>query len=99
VLRHRFAEIGVYFMDEPEAALSFRSSLGLIALLDVLRSEGSQVVVATHSPVLASLPGATLLELGEWGMRPATYDELELVRDWRGFLEAPQRWLRHLIEE
>jgi predicted ATPase len=99
VLRHRFAKIGVYFMDEPEAALSFRSSLGLIALLDVLRSEGSQVVVATHSPVLASLPGATLLELGEWGMRPATYDELELVRDWRGFLEAPQRWLRHLIEE
>jgi predicted ATPase len=99
VLRHRFAEIGVYFMDEPEAALSFRSSLGLIALLDVLRREGSQVVVATHSPVLASLPGATLLELGEWGMRPTTYDELELVRDWRGFLEAPRRWLRHLVEE
>jgi predicted ATPase len=97
VLRQRFAELGVYFLDEPEAALSFRSCLGLIALLDLLRREGSQVVLATHSPLLASLPGATLLELGEWGMRQTTYDDLELVRDWRGFLEAPRRWLRHLV--
>lgn len=66
VLRHRFADIGVYFMDEPEAALSFRSCLGLLALLDVMRREGSQVVVATHSPLLASLPDSTLLELGDW---------------------------------
>jgi predicted ATPase len=99
VLRHRFNEIGVYFLDEPEAALSFRSVLGLIALLDLLRQEGSQVVVATHSPVLTSLPAATLLELGDWGMRPATYDELEVVRDWREFLESPRRWLRHLVHE
>jgi predicted ATPase len=88
----------VYFLDEPEAALSFRSCLGLIALLDLLRREGSQVVLATHSPLLASLPGATLLEVGEWGMRQTTYDDLELVRDWRGFLEEPGRWLRHLVQ-
>jgi predicted ATPase len=35
-----------------------------------MRAEGSQVVVATHSPLVASLPGATLLELGDWGIRP-----------------------------
>lgn len=98
VLRHRFADRGVYFLDEPEAALSFRSCLGLIALLDLMRREGSQVVVATHSPVLASLPGATLLEVGDWGMRETGYDDLELVRDWRGFLDAPGRWLRHLTD-
>jgi predicted ATPase len=98
VLRHRFDQIGVYFLDEPEAALSFRSCLGLVALLDVLRAEGSQVMVATHSPVIASLPGATLLELGDWGMREADYDELELVRDYREFLAAPGRWLRHLVD-
>lgn len=67
VLRHRFTDPGVYFLDEPEAALSFRSCLGLISLLDVMRAEGSQVVCATHSPLLVSLPGATLLEVGERG--------------------------------
>jgi predicted ATPase len=51
------------------------------------------------SPALAALPEATLLEVGEWGLRQAAYDDLELVRDWRGFLDAPQRWLRYLLDE
>jgi predicted ATPase len=97
VLRHRFGEVGVYFMDEPEAALSFRSCLALIALLDEMRAEGSQVIVATHSPLLVALPGAALLELGEWGIRPAVYDELELVQSWRTFLGEPGAYLRHLL--
>lgn len=99
VLRHRFAEIGMYFLDEPESALSFQSCLGLLSLLDLMRREGSQVVVATHSPLLASLPDATVLEVGEWGIRPAAYDDLELVQNWRGFLAAPPRWLRHLLDD
>jgi predicted ATPase len=99
VLRLRFAEVGVYFMDEPEAALSFSSCLGLVSLLDQMRREGSQVIVATHSPLLMSLPGATLLEVGEWGIRRVeSYDEVELVRSWRDFLAAPGRYLRHLID-
>ena len=100
VLRHRFADAGVYFMDEPEAALSFTSCLGLVALLRDLAREGSQVLVATHSPLLIALPGATLLELGEWGIRRAAgYDDLELVQLWRGYLEAPSRYLRHLLAD
>ena len=64
-----------------------------------MRREGSQVIVATHSPLLASLPEATLLEVGGWGIRRVeSYDELELVRSWRGFLEAPGRYLRHLVD-
>jgi len=98
VLRHRFADRGVYFLDEPESALSFRSSLALLLVLDVLKQEGSQVVMATHSPLLAALPGATTLELGAWGIRPVPWEELELVHTWRDFLAAPQRYLRHLLE-
>ena len=99
VLRHRFSEVGVYFMDEPEAALSFRSCLGLVALLDIMRHEGSQVIVATHSPLLISLPAATLLEVGDWGIRRIdAYDDVELVRSWRGFLDGPERYLRHLVD-
>jgi predicted ATPase len=100
VLRHRFAEPGVYFLDEPEAALSFRSCLGLVSLLGTMRAEGSQVIVATHSPLLVSLPGATLLELGDHGMRRVeAYDDLTLVQDWRAFLATPARYLRHLLDE
>ncbi len=99
VLRHKFTDVGVYFLDEPEAALSFRATLGLLSLLDVMRREGSQVVVATHSPLLVTLPHATLLELGEWGIRrAASHDELDLVQTWRSYLDAPERYLRHLLD-
>jgi predicted ATPase len=98
ILRHRFSDRGVYFLDEPESALSFQSSLALLVVLDALRQEGSQAVVATHSPVIAALPGATTIELGEWGMRPVAWEDLDLVQSWRGFLTAPQRWLRHLLD-
>ena len=59
----------------------------------------SFLVVATHSPLLVALPGAALLELGEWGIRRAAYDELELVQSWRTFLDGPGAYLRHLLAE
>jgi len=99
LLRSRFAGYGFFLLDEPESALSFRSCLALVALLDDLRREGAQVLCATHSPLLASLPGATLLELDGAGFSEKAYEELDLVRDWRGFLSAPGRYLRHLLEE
>ena len=100
VMKHRFDEVGVYFLDEPESALSFRSCLGLVKLMDIMRREGSQLVVATHSPLLVSLPGATLLELGEHGVRTVErYEDLALVQHWRNFLSEPQRYLRHLLSE
>ena len=99
VLRHRFVDVGVYFLDEPESALSFQSCLGLVSLLATMRREGSQVIVATHSPLLVSLPGATLLEIGEDGIRRVEkYDDLALVKSWRHFLSAPEQFLRHLID-
>jgi predicted ATPase len=99
VLRHRFTDRGVYFLDEPESALSFQSSLALLVVLDALRQEGSQVIMATHSPLLAALPGATAIEVGEWGMRTRPWAELDLVGSWTDFLNAPQRWLRHLLAD
>jgi predicted ATPase len=57
---------------------------------------GSQVVLATHSPLLAAFPGARVLELGDDGAAPRRWAELDLVQDWRDFMAAPERWLRHL---
>ena len=96
VLKTRVVDRGLYLFDEPEAALSFTSCLGLIALLTTLPGEGSQAIVATHSPLIAATPGATLIELGEWGMRKAPFEKLELVRSWRDFLASPERYVKYL---
>jgi predicted ATPase len=99
VLRTRFDSPGLYCLDEPEAALSFSSTLGLVATLDDVVRGGGQVLCATHSPVLAAMPGATILEVGEWGLRRTTWADLELVQHWRAYLEMPQRYLRHVLDQ
>ena len=99
ILRTRVNQEGFYLMDEPDAPLSFVASLGLAALLYDLAAGGSQVVVATHSPVLAAVPGATIFELGDWGIRPARWEELEVVQSWQTFLGSPERFLHYLFTD
>jgi len=97
ILRTRVNRAGLYLMDEPDAPLSFTASLGLLALLHDLIQAGSQVIVATHSPIIAAVPGARILELGDWGIRPARWDELDIVSAWRRFLADPESYLRYLL--
>ena len=99
ILRTRFDSPGLYCLDEPEAALSFSSSLALVGVLLDLAANGGQVLCATHSPIVASTPGARILELGPWGMRETAWSELELVRHWRSYLDEPDRYLRHLAPD
>ena len=98
VLRTRFDSPGFYCLDEPEAALSFASTLALMGTLHDLVRDGGQVLCATHSPVLAAMPGARILEVGEWGLRESVWEELELVQHWRRYLDEPQRYLRHVLD-
>jgi predicted ATPase len=97
LLERKFRGYGFYLMDEPEAPLSFTSTLRLVAHLDHLRSTGAQIVVATHSPLLTALPGATVLELGPHGIRRAAWDDLDLVAHWRAFLARPASYLDPLL--
>ena len=104
LLESRFDDPGFYCLDEPEAALSFSSTLSLIAVLRRIADEGGQVLCATHSPVLAALPGARILEVGALGqaqgpgLRQVEWQDLELVQHWRSFLAAPDRYIRHLLD-
>lgn len=99
ILETRFNGAGFFCLDEPEAALSFTSTLALMATLHTLAEQGSQILCATHSPVLASLPGAKILEVGEWGLRESSWEDLELVQHWRRFMQQPNAYLRHLLQE
>ena len=68
-----------------------------MGVLTDLAAGGAQVLCATHSPLVASTPGARILELGDWGMRDvARWEDLELVQHWRAYLAEPHRYLRHL---
>ncbi|GAB3533307.1 AAA family ATPase [Arthrobacter tecti] len=93
----RFRGAGLWVLDEPESALSFSGCLALSGVLKQLLADGkSQVLLSTHSPLLAALPGARILEVGEWGLRERDWEDLDLVHNWREFLKAPQRYLRHV---
>lgn len=98
-LESRTTERGLWILDEPEAALSFRSCLRLLALLAGTVQSGSQVLMATHSPVLAALPGARVLELDDSGFTERPWQDLDLVRDWQAFFDDPARLLHHLLSD
>ncbi|MFJ8233070.1 ATP-binding cassette domain-containing protein [Streptomyces sp. NPDC094448] len=92
-----FGTPGFYLMDEPEAALSFSSCLQLVGLMHRLGESGAQVVCATHSPILASTPGADIIEVGEHGFHRTSWEDLELVDHWRRYLNNPAAYLRHIV--
>lgn len=94
VISGRFNQKGLYLLDEPEAALSFASQLVLMEKLQQLVANGSQVICATHSPILASLPGATLYELNDAGIAETAWEKLSLVEHWRRYLANPSFYLR-----
>jgi predicted ATPase len=98
-LRTRVNHPGFYLMDEPDATLSFTACLGLVALLYDLARAGSQAVITTHSPIVAAIPGASILELGDWGIRPARWEDLHLVSAWRRFLTEPASYFRHPLDD
>lgn len=97
VLRTRFASPALYCLDEPESALSFTACLALVGVLADVVAAGGQVLCATHSPLLAAMPGATVLELTEDGYAPVAWDGLALVDHWRRYLRDPHAYLRHLL--
>lgn len=96
VLEGRFNTMGLYLLDEPEAPFSFRSCLALISVLGELARGGSQVICATHSPLLTSLPGAQNLELSDQGISPRAWRDLELTQNWFRFLQDPDSYLKYL---
>lgn len=96
LFRSRFVPDGVYLLDEPEAALSPQSQLGFVAMMSEMVEQGGQFVIATHSPVLMSLPGAAIYSFDSAPLARVEYEALESVQLLRDFLQAPQRYLRRI---
>ncbi|MEZ5377649.1 MAG: AAA family ATPase [Acidimicrobiales bacterium] len=99
LIESRMSNDGLYFLDEPESALSFHGQLRLLAIMHDATEAGAQFVIATHSPVLMAFPHATIYEFGNDGAQQCSYDEIESVQLWRNFLDEPDRFFRHLLGE
>jgi len=91
---------GIYLLDEPEVALSPTRQMAFLRLLwDWQRSGRVQAIIATHSPILMSLPGALLLQLDGDRIRPVRPEETEHYRVMRLFLGNPEKALRELFRD
>ena len=91
-------EDGVYLLDEPEAALSPGRQLTFLSILyQLAHMKVAQFVIATHSPILLTLPGATIFSIEEGQLREVGYRETEHFKLTRDFLNAPERFHRHLF--
>ncbi len=95
---NRFAHGGFFVLDEPEAGLSFTAQLTLVGELAALAAhEHGQVLLATHSPIVAAVPGARILQLDGSGLTQMRWEELDLVDHDRLFLGRPDAYLHHLL--
>jgi predicted ATPase len=95
----RFRGNGLYILDEPEAALSPSRQLALLVRIHDLVQSGSQLIIATHSPLLLAYPGATLFSLDEQGVASVAYEETEHYAVTREFLMDHRRGIRNLFGE
>lgn len=78
---------GFIVLDEPESGLSYTSQLAVCEILGNLVKTGSQVLMATHSPIQAGIEGADIWQLDDGGLSPAQWQDLDIVRLHRRYLD------------
>ncbi len=89
---------GIYLLDEPESALSPTRQIELLRLFARLQeSARSQVIVATHSPILMAVPGATVLEITHRGLSPIRYQETTHFELYRTFVNDPEGFVAEAL--
>jgi predicted ATPase len=98
LVQNRLGGNGLYLFDEPEAALSPMRQMTLLSEIDRLVKSNSQLLIATHSPILMAYPGACILELSESGIHRVDYRQTEHYRTTREFLENPERMVHYLLD-
>ena len=84
---NRYRIKGIYFLDEPENALSPRRQIELLDLLEKVSAQGhAQFLLATHSPILMSMKGATILDFNGPRVERIDAADCDHIRVYREFL-------------
>ncbi len=97
LLNERFGGRGLYLLDEPEAALSPQRQLDALVRLHELVRQGSQFVMATHSPLLMAYPDAWVYRFDADGIQRVAVEDTAHHRVMREFMADPRAVLDRLL--
>jgi predicted ATPase len=97
LVKNRFTDHGLYILDEPEAALSPQRQLALLCLINQLVKEGSQFIIATHSPILISYRDGKILDLDQ-NFKEVKYEETEIYSLYKMYLDSPSEMQNRLFD-
>lgn len=86
---------GLYFMDEPDAALSVQNQLALMCKMMEMTKKNAQFIIATHSPILLGFPDAEILDFDGGSISPCVYEETESFLLTSAFLRDRGSFIRH----
>ncbi|WP_079508702.1 AAA family ATPase [Mesobacillus jeotgali] len=96
---HRFRGNGIYILDEPEAALSPLRQMSMLTRIHDLVRDNSQLIIATHSPIIMAYPDATIYEFSDEGIFERKLEETSHYRIMKQFFEDRSRMIHHLLSE
>lgn len=100
LMNERIGSDGIYLLDEPEAALSPQRQLALLAVLaDRLNAGTSQFIIATHSPILMTIPGAEILLIDGASISAVPLEDTEHYQITKAVLQNPASFWKHLSRE
>ena len=94
-----FTGQGFYILDEPEAALSPQRQLTLFIQLHRLAGLGAQFLIASHSPILLGIPGASILSFDNGSITPCSYEETESYQVTEMFLNQRDYFVKKLLSD
>ena len=84
----RITDNALYLLDEPENSLSISLQQDLCDYLSASAKHfGCQFILATHSPILLSIPDAMIYDLDSYPVQTKKWTELENVRKYFEFFE------------
>lgn len=99
LFENRFIGDGLYILDEPEAALSPSRQLSFLAKMHELVLARSQLIIATHSPIILGYPNAWIYQVSEHGVDRVEYEDTDHFQVTRSFLTRREMMLDVLLSE
>ncbi|MBO5371904.1 MAG: AAA family ATPase [Lachnospiraceae bacterium] len=90
---------GIYIFDEPEAALSPQRQLTLLMEIYECVKNGSQFIIATHSPILLGIPDAQILTFDDSYIHTCKYEETDSYQVTEMFINNREQLLYRLLSK
>lgn len=90
---------GLYFFDEPEAALSPQRQLTLLLEIYRYAKSGSQFFIVTHSPILLGTPGANIYCFDDGHIHQCSYEDTDSYKVTKMFVNNREALLNKLLSE